>query len=643
MLFKGLIKVVPNRDIFHKLIIPLACILGLLFALAPKTAPASGGASREWDVALSAGRIQDGSATVADIDGDGKDEIIIGTTNQPTGATTALVVLEDDGTIKWSKALEDGIGSAPTVADISSPPDGIPEILVTTGVNIPEFARAGSIVAFDRDGNQLWDYKTADPNGTNTPHGNFASPVVGDLDNDGDVEIVLSSWDRNIYLLDHLGNYVWHYIVADTVWSTPVLVDLDGNQTLEIVVGTDIKGGGVLPDGYMPTDGGFILILDKDGKKLARRQMNESIYSSPAVADVDGDGDFEIFIGSGVFYYELGSYTQVQVYGFSVDMSGPADQYGSVWEVVDLPGWPKVVAYPGIGSPALADLDNNGDLEVIIGTGNLGGGSTECSNSESDSNCTGALYAWHHTGESVSGFPMWPKEGNGKNWPIRSSPTVGDVDGDNQLEITISTGWEIAIVGSNGVQEAALHTDYTILASPAIADIDGDGQTNIIIGGSSVFDSDHGRVYNFEYGSGSFNQTMQPWPQFHRDAQNSGLVPAPGQIVPASSPLSLFHKIGSGNSTSGALTLNNPGGSAVNFSASADSNAISLSETSGQIAANGSMNLTVTVDTSDLSEGTHPVGNINISDTDTNTQVATVPVNVTVGNLTFLYLPVVIR
>ena len=218
------------------------------------------------------------------------------------------------------------------------------EIIISTGGNVADSLKRGSVVAFDREGNQLWKYDTTDIQGTNTVEGNWGSPVAGDVDGDGDMEIVIGSWDRNIYLLDHQGNYIWHYHVADSVWSTAVMVDVDKDGDLEIIIGTDIMAGGVLPDGYAPTDGGFVLILDKDGKKLARRQMNEAIFSSPAVGDVDGDGALEIFVGTGTFYFIKGSYTQPYVYGFSIDTSG------AEWELKDLPGWPKPTDYAGMSS-----------------------------------------------------------------------------------------------------------------------------------------------------------------------------------------------------------------------------------------------------------------------------------------------------
>ena len=50
----------------------------------------------------------------------------------------------------------------------------------------------------------------------------------------------------------------------------------------------DITGGGRLPDGTRTQNGGFIYVFDKDGNVLVRRFVDEAVFSSPAVADLDG-------------------------------------------------------------------------------------------------------------------------------------------------------------------------------------------------------------------------------------------------------------------------------------------------------------------------------------------------------------------
>lgn len=598
--------------------------------------------SLRWSRGLSGGIIEDSSPTLYDLDGDGKLEVVIGTTNKRNisgnvdkNAQSVLAVLEDDGAIKWQASLLDPMYSSPAVVDISYPPDDIPEVLVTTGGDVDQCR--GSIIAFNRNGNQLWKYDTQDAQGTGTPCGNWSSPTVGDLDGDGDMEIVFGSWDRNIYMLNHLGQYQWHYHVADSVWSTAALADLDRDGDLEIIIGTDITGGGVLPDGYQPTDGGFVLILDKDGRKLARRQMNEAIYSSPAVGDMDGDGRKEIFVGTGMYWYRQGKYTQPYVYGFRVNMSG------SEWIMEDLPGWPRPMAYPGMSSPALADLDNDGDLEIIIGTGYDGMSEPN----QCPPTCYGAIYAWHHSGNSVSGFPMWPRDYMSKNGFVRSSPTVADVDGDGQLEILFSMNWDVIVVGPNGQQENILHTAWSLFSSPAIGDLDNDGRTDMIIGGSASGDSARGYVYAFTFGNNSYNPVLQPWPMFHRDSRHTGRYLRLPQLSVSPSSLFVLHQYGSGSYERAYLRLTNLGDYAAQWSVASSPSGVMVTPFTGTLFYTATVPLTITVSTAGYLTGTHLLGQIVITGTWSGGAIqnspATIPVTLYVGQVHRVYLPVVLR
>ena len=591
-----------------------ALSLGLASSGMMPTYAAPEGASGVWATRLSGGRIDNASPTLADLDGDGKLEIITGTGKN--GAAPYLAVLEDSGVVKWQAQLDDPVNSSPAVADLDN--DGAPEIIVSTGGDASVSPGRGSVIAFRRNGTQWWRYNTTDAQGTGTASGNYSSPTVGDVDNDGKIEVVFGSWDRNIYMLNWNGTYRWHYHVADSIWSTAALADLNKDGYLEIIIGTDISGGGVLPDGYRTTDGGFVLILDKNGKKLARRQMNEIIQSSPAVGDVNGDGKYEIFVGTGTYYYQLGRYTQPYVYGFSVDTSG------AEWQLNDLPGWPRPVNDVGISSPALADLDGDGDLEVIIGTGYTS---------------SGALYAWHHTGTSVNGFPMSPKNNLNNNSSISASPTVADVDGDGKLEIVLTMLWDVIVVGQNGIQEQVLQTNYSVVASPAIGDLDNDGQTDVVIGGSHINDASHGYVYDFEYGANSYSANKQPWPMFHRDAQHTGRYPNPPQLSVSPSSIYVLHQYGDTSNEQAGLLISNLGDGSISWSVSSKPGTVTVSPASGTVYTSA---LTlVTVNVAGFTAGTHSLGNIVINGGSAGS--ATIPVTLYVGLVYKVYLPTVMR
>ncbi len=636
-----------RREVTLKLffLVCLTSMVGLSYRSTTTTTASPEAATPEWRKQINGGRITDNSSpTLADIDNDGMLEVIIGGTDNDNTGTSVITVLEHNGDIKWTRTVANNVGIAITVADISYPPDGIPELIVPTGADVTADGIAGKIMAYSNTGTLLWEYVTTGisplPNGEATPGGNFAAPIVGDVDGNGDMEIVVNSWDRNVYLLDHNGNRVWFYHVADTIWSTPVLYDLDDDGDLEIITGTDIAGGGILPDGYPPTDGGFLLVLDKNGQKLARRQMNEAIYSSIAMGDVDRDGDVEFFVGTGYTFYMQGNYTQPYVYSFRVDTST------NPWQIVDLPGWPQPTARPGISSPALADLDGDGTLEVVIGSGYSGLGPPDaCSNSGSDPDCHGAIYAWHYNGQEVDGFPVWPRELNGKNGFIRSSPTVADVDNDGQQEIMFGLGWTVIVLSRTGNAEAHLDCRYSIFGAPAIGDLDNDGRTNLIIGGSDYSNPNYGYVHNFEFEAGSYNRALQDWPTFHRDERNSGQYPLLSALTVSPGEIIVIHDPDDGTTAHTSLQLKNTGGNGSEFNwTSTAPNGVTLSPSSGTVTNISNVSITVNAN---QSSGWHNLGNVRITATQNGQPVvgspATIPVRLYVGDLKKIFLPFMTR
>jgi hypothetical protein len=241
---------------------------------------------------------------------------------------------------------------------------------------------------------------------------------------------------------------------------------------------------------------------------------------------------------------------------------------------------------------------------------------------------------------------MWPKEANGKNWPLRSSPTIGDVDGDNQLEIAVALGWEIAIVGNNGSQEQALHTDCTVLASPAIGDPDDDGQTNLIIGGCDALNNkSNGHIYNFEMAGETYNEGAVPWGQFHRDAQNSGLYGIPLVANPQlfTNSVSMLHQIGDNDSAISTLQLGNSGTASFNYEIRNIPDRVQVSSTSGEVPAGSQITLIITADTTGLSEGTHSLGLFDIYNSDSGALIGDVSLTVVVADLSYIYLPLTTR
>src|SRR5439155_2195456 len=112
-------------------------------------------------------------------------------------------------------------------------------------------------------------------------------------------------------------------------------------------------------------------------------KLDSAIYSSPALADLNGDKRLDIVFGA----------ADQRIY--AVDGRGH-----------DLQGWPVLArdtptGYVGkiLSSPAIADLDGDGKPDVVEGTAEVYGSTPQT---------TGRVYAFDHTGKRLPGWPVAP-------------------------------------------------------------------------------------------------------------------------------------------------------------------------------------------------------------------------------------------
>ncbi|MBA3532464.1 MAG: VCBS repeat-containing protein [Ardenticatenales bacterium] len=598
---------------------------------------------------LPGGLVVHSSPTLADVTGDGVPEILFGTTalsgsNFQHTQPALLIVMQGNGSILWSRNVGAPINSSPAVGDLDG--DGQPEIVVTTGGDVGDMDQNGQVLAYDRLGNRMWEFTTLDwfPN-NGFGDGNFGSPTLCDVDNNGDIEIAFGSWDQRVYLLDHQGNSLWNNIPngspgqgfnnGDSKWATPACADLNGDGFNEIITGADMTAGGFLPDGTAAHSGGFVYIFDGAGNILVRYAVPESVYSSPAIGDLDGDGDLEIAVGTSYYWWnERGRKDNSLVYAFDTSRVFQNYHYSDPAKLPDMPGWPQSTPLPGFSSPALADLDKDGDLEIVIGAGE-----PFSTKSTDPIPGTGAVYAWHHTGQLVSGWPVFPKSVEGRDASIPASPTIADADGDGQLEIYVAHIWDVMVYNPNGTLKERLAGVWTVASSPAIGDTDNDGKTDVWIGaGNARPDANMSRGYLWNFEQATAGMGAMPWPMFHRDAANRGVYQAPWSVA-GGDELHIQHQVGSPTSAGSTILIRNTSGSTINWSATASDSRVEVSPVSGTLAPNSTATLSITAEPTGLPAGTHDLGTVTLTGTMAGSPLDTLEVRIYLHEGELLYVP----
>jgi hypothetical protein len=247
-------------------------------------------------------------------------------------ATDRLYVLSGtDGSIIWSALLGIVRVNPPAIADIDG--DGIGEIFVSSGI---------ITYAFRGNGTRLWSYPSSGYENSNV--------AVGDLGNDGTLEVVFVGWDglydewRVFALRATNGTLVWYYPISDG--GNVALADLDNDGQLEVVVA--YNGGGVIALRHNGT-----LYWSRSIPCATTGSWHRTL-NSPTIADLDGDGRREILIGC---------YDQLTVYALR------GTDGSTLWS------YSNVATFTQNSSRKIGDIDGDGDLEVVLTSYHTGYGS----------------------------------------------------------------------------------------------------------------------------------------------------------------------------------------------------------------------------------------------------------------------------
>lgn len=385
------------------------------------------------------------SPAYGDVTGNGQAEIIVG------GMDGRLSIFTPTGSLVGRHTIGPGaIHSAPSLADVDG--DGVLDIAVAT--------THGDVVVLRGNGSEIIRKRTCTQAGK--PCDVYSTPAIGDIDNDGKAEIVVTSDDHYLHAWNNNGSNVAGFPVQTygTTWASPTLADVDDDGYAEIIVAVDINYGGNGPVGCA-TWGSFIRAYEHNGAvKWTRCVPGEIITSSPAVADIDADGKLEIAIGSGMFFRTKG------------EAAGPS----RLMRVLDAtngnvqPGWPVDTGSLNIVTPALGNLDDDPQLEIVTTIDD------------------GFVKAYEHDGTAkwstcvtFSGSPTFACPFPNFN-AMGSSVSIADVDNDGQQEVVAYLHTDVQVLsGANGALENKLFTNgrYVPRGQPTI--VDHKGEATIIV------------------------------------------------------------------------------------------------------------------------------------------------------------------
>ncbi len=377
-------------------------------------------------------------ATVADINDDGNEEILF-------GADSVFYCLSGDGSILWERNMAGTNILPPTIGDLDG--DGNIEIAVNNA-GIGAFGTVGQTYLMNAQGQDLpgWPANFSD-------HWMINAPVMADVDGDGTMEIVTGERVNgnqgflHVLMMDGSEMTGWPAETPGTVAFTPSVGDINDDGVIDVVSGVSSDGSlyaydasGTILDGFpqIATDGKLSyqspLLVDLDGDNnleiVGSRHGDGAeyyavksdgtyadgwpvaspgwTYSPPSAADADGDGNYEIYMGNPEIDGSDVPQPMDVIFGFAPDGSA-------------LPNFPISKVGGNEGVITIADIDNNGVVDLVF-TSNL---------FTLDDN-RGFIHAFATDGSGeLDGFPI-----RTPGLTYLNSAILGDVDGDGNLDLT---------------------------------------------------------------------------------------------------------------------------------------------------------------------------------------------------------------
>jgi hypothetical protein len=394
------------------------------------------------------------SVALGDVDGDGDVDVVFGNVaqtnrlylNNGTSNPFDGVVGSDittDSQLTNSVALGDMDGDGDS--DLVAGNNGVSRLYLNNGTSAPFEGITGS----DLPGEEQVTLAVA----------------LGDMDNDGDLDVILGSGNpaqRNRLYLNNGTSAPFEGVmgmdISDDIFQTTSLAlgDVNGDGDLDLVAG---NGHGLGEPNRLYLNNGS----SHPFENVSGQNISEATEKTRALVlgDVDSDGDLDLIVGNALE-------SPSRLYR----NNGTADPFRGA------AGLTFTTDVSDTQSAALGDMDGDGDLDLVLGTGN---------------GETNRLYLNNADSNPFNGV-------NGANIPVIAVPVtsqdrdtlsvaLGDMDGDGDLDVVAGNRNQAnRLFLSNGSGNpfltggANITSDADNTTSIAVGDMDGDGDLDVVAG-----------------------------------------------------------------------------------------------------------------------------------------------------------------
>jgi hypothetical protein len=264
-------------------------------------------------------------------------------------------------------------------------------------------------------------------------------------------------------------------LIRSDYYVIPALADMDGDGDIDLLLGEVDYSGGTLH--YYRNDGSPTSPAFGTPVSAPWGISGVGPIPDPVLGDLDGDGDNDLVVGltsiftvsaSFAYYENTGSATSPAFAAAATNPFGLAD-----------------ISSP-LAAPDLADLDDDGDLDLVVGTyyASSGGDLLYFRNTGSATSPTFAALSRNPFGlTSTAGF---------------SEPAVADLDEDGDIDLLVAEYYGTLVYfentgspsspafGAPAYNPFGLVSATADYAMPAFADIDSDGDADLFVGDATT-------------------------------------------------------------------------------------------------------------------------------------------------------------